>query len=202
MDELESLVGVALADPSMELEIRLGKIAFGRFQTDVPPAAWTYVKDRLETYERWTRTEVTAFTDDHFADGHRRRTFSDGRVEIIRKERIVTHDVPMAGRSMDLRVSLAREAKRQGNEVPADVRIASKESKKRYRFVHKDLWAFELTEIEGPSGDIDSECSTRHQIEIEFLPSAAARKYPCKYLADYGKLLAEDVLGMVLSQKA
>lgn len=194
MDELESLVNVALVDPTMELEIRVGKIAFGRFRTDISESAWTLVKRRLESYQKWSHTETQSFVDDHFNEGHlRRRTFLDGRIEVIRKERIVVHDVPMSDRSMDLRVSLSRE-----HPVIDELSAlpSRKEAKTRHRFVHKDIWAFELTVIDGPR-DIDSESSNQHQIEIEFLPSAGARKYPCKYLADYGKLLAQDVLEMI-----
>ena len=195
MDELESLVNVALADPAMELEIRIGKIAFGRFRTDVPSSAWNLVKRRLESNKKWSRTETQSFVDEHFIEGHqRRRTFSDGRIENIRKERIVVHDVPMSNRPMDLRISLSKEHRIDGpvHGTPS----SRKETKTRHRFVHKDLWAFELTEIEGPR-DIDSESSRRYQIEIEFLPMGGSKKYPCKYLADYGKLLAEDVLKMM-----
>lgn len=193
MDELESLVNVALADSAMELEIRLGKIAFGRFCTDVPSSAWNLVKRRLESNKKWSRTETQSFVDEHFDQGHvRRRTFSDGQFEIIRKERIVAHDVPMSNMPMDLRISLSKE-----HRVDGPIHGTSrKETKTRHRFVHKDLWAFELTEIEGPR-DIDSESSQRYQIEIEFLPMGGSQKYPCKYLADYGKLLAQDVLEMM-----
>ena len=192
MDELESLVNVALVDPTMELEIRIGKITFGRFCTDVSASAWNLVKRRLESCKKWSRTETQSFVDEHF-EGHRRcRTFSDGRVENVRKERIVVHDVPITNRPMDLRVSLSREHR---IDEPCTVPSSRKEAKTRHRFVHKDIWAFELTEVDGPR-DIDSESSKQYQIEIEFLPSGA-RKYPCKYLADYGKLLAEDVLAML-----
>jgi hypothetical protein len=193
MDELESFVSVALADPAIELEIRIGKIAFGQFRTDVPSDAWERVKGRLESYPKWSSTDTVTFVDERM-NNVRRRTFSDGRVEIIQKERMAVHDVPVPNRPMDLRVSLARE-KAVTIGGPSDPRVTATETKKRYRYVHKGIWAFELTEIQGTK-DIDSECATRYQIEIEFCPSGA-HKYPCKYLADYGKLLADDVLAMI-----
>ena len=194
MEELESLVNVALMEPTMELEIRIGKIAFGRFCTDVSASAWNLVKRRLESYIKWSRTETQSFVDEHFEGRLRRRTFSDGRIEIVRKERIVVHDVPMSNRPMDLRISLSQEH-RVCDSITGGA--SRKETKTRHRFVHKDIWAFELTEIEGSQRDIDSEHSKQYQIEIEFLPMGGSRKYPCKYLADYGKLLANDVLSMV-----
>jgi hypothetical protein len=195
MDELESLVDVALADPAMELEIRLGKIAFGRFQTDIPAASWNRVKAHLESYKKWTQTTFELFTDDYFPGHARRRTYLDGRVEIVRKERVVTHDMALPDKPMDLRVSLAREHRLDA--IDSFATVASRETKERHRFVHKDLWAFDLTQIEGGLKDIDADCSTRYQIEIEFLSSGSSRKYPRKYLADYGKLLAQDVLSMI-----
>jgi hypothetical protein len=196
MDELESLVNVAMIDPSIELEIRIGKIAFGHFRTDISSDAWHRVKERLESYPKWSKVETESFVDERFRDV-RRRTFSDGRIETIQKERVSIHDIPVPDKSMDLRISLAREHRIA--TVDSSSRVISKETKKRHRFVHKEIWAFELTEIEGTK-DIDSECANRYQIEIEFRPSGA-QKYPCRYLADYGKLLAEDVLSMMMDLK-
>jgi len=192
MDELESFVNVALADPAVELEIRIGKISFGQFRTDIPSTLWDRIKSRLESYPKWSSKDTETFVDERL-DAVRRRTFSDGRTEVIRKERIAIRDVPMQTSPMDLRISLARE--HRISTIEGSSKVTSRESKKRYRYVHKGIWAFELTEIEGTK-DIDSECSKRYQVEIEFRPSGA-HKYPCRYLADYGKLLAEDVLSMM-----
>lgn len=175
-----------------EVELRFGKLCNGRFMTDVGEASFEKVLGRLRTNPKWTATETLHLTDERLRGGVRRRSGIHGVVHCCKKDKIAVHDVKTDSSPLDYRMCLSSE-KPVADSPKAQPTHTVK--KMRYRFVHKDLWAFELTKntYDRPP-DVDSESLVEHQIEIELVSRPAKGS---RYAAEYGLLLAQDVLKML-----
>lgn len=174
-----------------EVEIRLGHIVSDRFRACVSPGDWNKVLNRLRTNSKWTRVECQRFTDEYYADGCRKRIHADG-VSCCKKQRVRAID--LRDERVDVRLCLSEETP---FTLPCNGKPPSRRLfKTRHRFVHKDLWSFELTEVthERPP-DMDCETLVEYQIEIELLQTRPTKG--AKYAADYGALLVRDLMRML-----
>lgn len=192
MDAFKERLGSFLPVENGEIELRIGRILPKRFDSNVHPDHWNTVLKRLQSNSKWSSVEQSTFTDRLFEDGFRERTFLDGAVDRVQKRKQWKADIPYAGRWADVRACFSLET--PVSRVPAGVPQTNRVTKKRHRFVHKQLWAFDLThaQYDRPT-DRDQESLDAYTIELELID----RSKPAAYLADYGKLLVEDVLSML-----
>jgi len=174
-----------LANP--ELEIRIGYKDDMTFKSEISYDVWSIVLKRLQSNPKWSSVSTTSFVDSLCKDTGVRYRSSES--SWIQKKRIMVRDIPMS--PMCVRVALSDESpiNPEGHAV-----IVKNIHKKRHRFVHKDMWAFDLTEATGH--DIDQE-TPWYYIELELVPGALS-KYPETYVADYGILLIRDILSMMI----
>lgn len=186
---IESLLADVKHLKNPELEIRFGHkdSSKAHFDSTIPFEQWSIVLKRLRSNPKWSSVSTTSFVDSVCKETRARYRSSEGKW--ITKKRIMVRDIPME--PMDVRVGLS-------DEVPFLENVPEKSTvqnvhKIRHRFVHKDIWAFDLTEATGY--DIDQE-SPWYFIELELVPESLSR-YPAKYVADYGILLIRDILSMV-----
>jgi hypothetical protein len=186
---IETLLADVKRLKNPELEIRFGqKDARKTFVSEIPHDTWSIVLKRLRSNPKWSSVSSVSFVDSLCKDtGARHRSCED---KWIVKKRIMVRDIPMD--SMDIRVGLSEEVPMPSQDAP-DQSIIKNIHKVRHRFVHKDMWAFDLTEATGY--DIDQE-TPWYYIELELVPESLS-KYPDRYVADYGVLLIHDVLSMV-----
>lgn len=177
-----------------EVEIRFGKFCNGRFVSDVGEAFFTKVLGRLRTNPKWSATETLQMTDERLRGGVRRRTAETGTITCCKKEKITLYDVKTEAFPLDYRLCLSAETPVTNSAPHEEGHVVQKV---RHRFVHKDLWAFELTQcVHARAPDSDSESLYEHQIEIELLQKRPAKG--SRYAAEYGILLASDILKMLV----
>lgn len=193
MDQLALKLSSFMHEPHGEVEIRLGRLEFGSFNTSIPADHWNVVMKRLRSNKKWTRVSENVFEDSLYPNKTRIRTqLPDRSVSTCTKQNVWTLDVPNPSAWCDLRISFAIEHPLA--TPPRDQRASNTVLKRRTRFVHKDLWAFDLTHATYARPlDKDQETPDVYMIEIELLD----RSKPATYLADYGISLARDLLSMI-----
>lgn len=187
---IESLLADVRRLEHPELEVRFGRKDSSRAQfiSQIPFEQWSIVLKRLRSNPKWSSVSTESFVDSVCKDTRAR--FRSSEMKWIIKKRIMVRDIPME--PMDVRVGLSDEVPFLDNAVPEKSTIQNIH-KVRHRFVHKDMWAFDLTEATGY--DIDQE-SPWYFIELELVPESLT-KYPERYVADYGILLIRDILSML-----
>jgi hypothetical protein len=177
--------------PDAEVEFRFGRKGIRSFDTNIARDRFEAVLKRLKSNKKWSSTTEETFEDRLHPAGGRTRVLSDGKVESIRKERVYKQDLAFPSAWADVRVCIAHERPLPpGGDPP----VVNTIRKRRWRFVHKGLWAFDLTRsvAERPL-DPDDESLEYHGIELELVN----RSKPAGYLADYGEVLVKDILGMI-----
>jgi hypothetical protein len=151
-------------EPHVEMELRLGKINRGTFDTNVGQSTFEKILKRLHKYTGWESIKKTSDIA-YYKDNIRLIVDEDTDESIqITKKKIAHVDHMLPGKPLDVRFAVATE-KPCTQEVDEYVT-----AKKRVResFVRKNL-AIDMTVVSGNPADLDSEEENSYQIEFEIL---------------------------------
>lgn len=154
----------------VEMELRLGKINRGSFDTNVGQSAFEKILRGLHKYKGWekvTRVQDVAY----YKDGIRLviNEDTDESVQVV-KSTIVKMNHTLANKPLDVRFSVSRE-------IPDSQEVDEFTcAKKRIResFVRKNL-SIDMTIVSGNPSDFDSEEESVYQIEFEIIDPTKVR---------------------------
>ncbi len=149
----------------VEIEMRLGKVSNGKFDTDIGKDAFEQLKRRLSRYGGWEEVKNTS-DDVYYWDDIRSVYSPDGTVTTCKKHRIMKRDVRV--HPFDVRFSVSQEI--PATQPTDDAKRHS--CRRRISFVRKNL-SIDLTEVISDPDDIDTEEETiTYQCELEILDLA------------------------------
>ena len=166
--------------PNVEIEIRLGKVNRGKFDTNVGQQTFEKVLRRLRKFDEWESTNESQSTVYYDTAASKRVVMNDVTDEMescVIKKRIHVNDQPLNGFPVDARIGISSEVPYDRNE-DADENFTRVKKRKRYSFVRKGL-SIDLSEVSGDADDKDSEEATEYQIELEIIdpPKNAAERH-------------------------
>jgi len=167
--------------PNVEIEIRLGKVNRGKFDTNVGRATFEKVLRRLRKYDGWesvNESQSTVYIDT--ATGKRvvMNDLTDEMESCVIKQRILVNDQMLDGFPVDARLGISSEVPYDRDADVDDENFTRTKKRKRYSFVRKGL-SIDLSEVSGDAKDKDSEEEIEYQIELEILdpPVNAAERH-------------------------
>ena len=158
--------------PNIEIEIRLGKVNRGKFDTNVGQATFEKVLRRLRRYEGWestNETQSTVYLDTAAGKRVVMNDLTDEMESCVIKKRVLVKDQVLEGFPVDARLGISSEVPYDRDTDDADENFTRVKKRKRYSFVRKGL-SIDLSEVSGDvAQDKDSEEVTEYQIELEIL---------------------------------
>ena len=156
-----------------EIEIRIGRMNRGSFDTNVTKGVHDKVIRRLHNYKGWENVTVSDTIVYHYPSS-RRATYdnvTEDITESVIKRRIEVNDVSLVGQPFDVRLGVSAE-------IPADhdpeEEASMVRSKKRVSFTRKNL-RIDVTSVSGDADDPDCDEDTQYQIELELLAVPASK---------------------------
>jgi len=163
--------------PNHEIEIRLGKINRGKFDTNIGLDSYKRALNGLQQYEGWESIKMSTDTIYYGTEG-RRATLNEETEQITRviKKRVEVQDFQME--PFDVRLGISTEIP---YEDTADEEVFE-ETKQRVRhsFIRKNL-SIDLSCIKGSPDDMDAESDMSFQLELEIIDPAAVSSEPELY---------------------
>ena len=158
-------------EPSIEIEVRLGKMNRGTFDTNIGKQTFETVLRRLRKFDAWDsvhESQCTVYYDQATSKRVTMNDITDEMESSVVKKRVLVDDFSLEGFPFDVRLGIS-------TEVPYDRETSSDEEnftrvkkKKRWSFVRKGL-SIDMTEVSGEADDKDTEEETVYQIELEIL---------------------------------
>lgn len=204
----------ASAPEPLELEVRLGTVSGGKWQSGVGASFFHATVDMLRAYPDWTSVHTDVDSHDYFyttASGRRVRTsieFSANPVVThVEKQSIANRDVRVASQPHDLRVSVKREVVVAATDLPKLVAPELVRIKKRTSFC-LPLWRFDCTQVwSGPSRSAaeaaQAAAQATYEIEVEFIGTTEDAVHATEdYLAASALLKACSIFGFGLQRMA
>lgn len=151
-----------LCGPGIEVEVRLGKMSNGMFDTNLGQTLFKRLVRSLEKYQKWEN--VTEVDDEVFYwhDGIRCIYGENGSCVYEKKTPIIKKDLSL--KKMDCRLAISKETQIQ----PVSGDATRSVSRHRKSFLRKNV-RIDCTIVSGDSEDKDCEDQDRYQIELEFL---------------------------------
>jgi mRNA capping enzyme, beta chain len=150
----------------IEIELRLGRIQSGKFETDVGPHRFGQIVRGLEAYLEWESVEEIQdevyYWGGGISNSSVRCRYSDAGAFTERKNSILKQDLALG--MMDVRLSIAQEIP---VEMPTEDATRCV-TRKRKSFLRKNV-RIDLTMVHGPPVDKDSENTLTYQVELEIL---------------------------------
>mmetsp|Transcript_5896 Transcript_5896/g.9062 ORF Transcript_5896/g.9062 Transcript_5896/m.9062 type:complete len:342 (+) Transcript_5896:133-1158(+) len=168
-------------DPTMEIEARFH---------DVDKEQFDRMMKMLMKNPSWSNKPAWDQSEDWSFDGRIRRTIlSNGSQVVVQKEQFDRFDVGA------IRFSVAQEFPMESTWKPGGpARIVRK--KKRMSFVHKNLFAFELTLVQqGQTREEAQRAPVKYEVELEFKgqSSHSQKNFPANYLVDSFLMKIKDL---------
>ena len=157
-----------------EIEIRFGRRAGTKFDTNVGQSTFEKVLRALNTYDGWESTDHSEVTVYYF-EGGKRLSVNEATDEQIGqiKTRVAVDDIELQGHPMDVRLGISKEIP---FEYDGEETSTEQKTKERWSFVRKNL-SIDMTIITGTPDDKDSDDDKTYQIELEILkPSQIQNK--------------------------
>jgi hypothetical protein len=166
--------------PNVEIEIRLGKVNRGKFDTNVGQATFERVLRRLRRYEGWDSTnesQTTVYMDPTTGKRVVMNDITDEMESCMIKQRLLVNDQVLNGFPVDARLGISSEVP-YDRDADTEENFTRTRKRTRYSFVRKGL-SIDLSEVSGDADDKDSEEATEYQIELEILnpPVSAAERH-------------------------
>jgi hypothetical protein len=166
--------------PNVEIEIRLGKVNRGKFDTNVGQATFERVLRRLRRYDGWDSTnesQTTVYMDPTTGKRVVMNDVTDEMESCMIKRRLLVNDQVLPGFPVDARLGISSEVP-YDREADTEENFTRTRKRTRYSFVRKGL-SIDLSEVSGDAEDKDSEEATEYQIELEILnpPVSAAERH-------------------------
>jgi hypothetical protein len=157
-----------------EIEIRFGRRAGTKFDTNVGQTTFDKVLRALETYEGWESKNHSNATVYYF-EGGKRLTVDEATDEQVGhiKTRVAVDDIELQNHPLDVRLGISTEVP---FEYDGEETSTEQKTKERWSFVRKNL-SIDMTIITGTPDDKDSDDDKMYQIELEILkPSEIQNK--------------------------
>jgi hypothetical protein len=166
--------------PNVEIEIRLGKVNRGKFDTNVGKQTFEKVLRRLRKFTEWEAVKESQSTVYYDTAASKRVVMNDETDEMescVIKKRLHVNDQVLDGFPVDARLGISSEVP-YDREQDTEENFTRVKKRKRYSFVRKGL-SIDLSEVGGDADDKDSEETTEYQIELEILdpPVNAAERH-------------------------
>jgi hypothetical protein len=148
----------------VEIELRLGKISRGAFDTNVGKENFEKILRGLEKYQGWE--SVTESHETVYIKGDTRVIDDEktGKSKCQKKTRVKKMDLSLKDQPFDVRLSVS-------TEVPvktAPTEFEDMRVKKRKSFLRKNL-SIDMTRVTGNPDDPDSEEDERYEVELEIV---------------------------------
>ena len=166
----EETINAHRDQPNIEIEIRLGKVNRGKFDTNVGKHTFETVLRRLRKYDGWEKTHesnTTVYSDPETSKRVTMNDTTDDMESAVIKQRVLVNDQVLEGFPVDVRLGISTEVP-YDRDADTDENFTRVKKRKRYSFVRKGL-SIDLTEVSGDADDKDSEEETEYQIELEIL---------------------------------
>ena len=173
-DAWESVIESHKTKDNVEIEIRFGRRAGSKFDTNVGEGTFKKVLAALNKYDGWeTKHHMNATV--YYFDGGKRLTVDEATDEQVGqvKTRVTVNDVELASQPLDVRLGISSEIpwEYDGEETSTE-----QKTKERWSFVRKNL-SIDMSIIKGNPDDKDSDEDTTYQIEMEIIkPSEIQNK--------------------------
>ena len=166
--------------PNVEIEIRLGKVNRGKFDTNVGKQTFEKVLRRLRKFTEWESVKESQSTVYYDTAASKRVVMNDETDEMescVIKKRLHVNDQVLDGFPVDARLGISSEVP-YDRDQDTEENFTRVKKRKRYSFVRKGL-SIDLSEVGGDADDKDSEETTEYQIELEILdpPVNAAERH-------------------------
>jgi hypothetical protein len=165
-DQIEPIFNQFKNSANIEIEMRLGKISYGKFDTNVGKQTFQKILKGLENYKGWEKVDKSNTTAYFTGDIRVIDNEDTGISSAHKKTKIKKIDIHIKNKPYDLRFSVSTEipcAKPGENTEYEDMR-----SKKRISFIRKNL-SIDMTVVNGDTDDTDSEENERYEIELEIV---------------------------------
>lgn len=145
----------------VEIEMRLGRINNGFFDTNIGEPLFKKLVQALEKYTGWEK--VTTTEDEVFYWDNGIRCIYDhvGNSTFQKKTNILKKDMKLD--KSDVRLSISTEVK-----IPPVEDAQRSVTRKRKSFIRKNV-RIDCTQVIGEPDDKDCEDSIKYQVELEFL---------------------------------
>ena len=165
-DKWEGLIETHKNSENTEIEIRFGRRAGTKFDTNVGQETFEKVLRALGTYEGWERASHTNATVYYFEGGKRLTVdeASDEQKGEI-KNRVAVDDFQLPNAPLDVRLGISTEVP---FEYDGEETSTEQKTKERWSFVRKNL-SIDMTIITGNPDDKDSDDDKTYQIEMEII---------------------------------
>lgn len=170
----ENIIESHRAKENVEIEIRLGRKAGNRFDTNVGKTAFERVLKSLVKYKGWEMTKHTNSTIYYF-EGSKRLTIDEETDEQVGrvKKRVAVDDFELEQSPFDIRLGVSTE---DPYEYDGEETSTKQNTRERWSFVRKNL-SIDLSVVKGNPDDKDSDDDTTYQIELEIInPSQIQNK--------------------------
>lgn len=158
-------------DPTIEIEVRLGKMNRGTFDTNIGKQTFETVLRRLRKFDGWDSVRESRSTVYYDQAASKRVTMNDVTDEMessVVKKRVFVDDVSLEGFSFDVRLGISTEVPYDRETCSEEENFTRVKKKKRWSFIRKGL-SIDMTEVSGEADDKDTEEETEYQIELEIL---------------------------------
>ena len=167
----EDTINAHRDQPNIEIEIRLGKVNRGKFDTNVGKHTFETVIRRLRKYDGWentTETHTTVYSDPKTSKRVTMNDKTDDMEAAVIKKRVLVNDQVLEGFPVDVRLGISTEVPYDRDADADEENFTRVKKRKRWSFIRKGL-SIDLTEVSGDADDKDSEEDTEYQIELEIL---------------------------------
>jgi len=173
-DKWESLIDAHKDAENIELEIRFGRRAGTKFDTNIGKETFEKVLRALNKYQEWEGTKHTTSTVYYFEGGKRLAVDEETDEQVGQvKTRVKVDDVELKDQSLDVRLGISTEVP---FEYDGEETSTEQKTKERWSFVRKNL-SIDMTIVKGTPDDKDSDEDTTYQIELEIIrPSQIQNK--------------------------
>jgi hypothetical protein len=159
---------------NIEIEIRFGRRAGSKFDTNVGKETFAKVFKALNKYPGW-ETKNHAVSTVYYFEGGKRLTVDDASEEQVgeTKTRVLVSDVELDNQPLDVRLGISTE---EPYEYDGEEESTEQKTKERWSFVRKNL-EIDMTVVKGDPDDKDCDEDTTYQIEMEIVqPSQIKNK--------------------------
>jgi hypothetical protein len=169
LKKVESAFDANKDDPSIEVEMRLGKFNGSMFDTNVGKDVFEQILRGLEQYDGWEDVKKTSCEVFYRDRDSVRMSVDDetGDQTIVQKRSMFKGDIKKVKNApFDVRFSICREVAmpQDGDYTDMD----RKRLKERVSFIRKNL-SIDMTKSTGDTVDMDTEDPTSYQVEFEII---------------------------------
>ena len=150
---------------NVEIELRLGRISGGKFDTNVGKDAFNKALVALEKYKNWERIEETVYDSYYGSKNLRTTRYEDDSQESVTKKRVANIDYNAKDLPFDVRLGISTETPCEPDD---DTEYELVKHKKRTSYTRKGL-RIDCTIVSGDPDDKDAEETEEYQIEFEII---------------------------------